>query len=990
MMLEVDNTPSVTGSDFSQASYRTNNSSVQDFYPDKNFQNQYKYQPQLADDEEEEEESESEESDDSEESEEDEDEDEEYQDQWRQYYQQMYRNSMYMNWMMQMNQMNMNGMNGMGMNGMNGMNGMGMNGMNGMNMPMMNMNGMNSMNKVNDMGMNRMSMNGMNMNMNVNGMNMNGMNNDMNNMNMNNMNMNNMNMNNINNMNNMNNNSNNTNATPNQNEKDPEESQADDTIQFEETQIEETKVEDNEQPEVQTVEKAQVLEESPIKDEPKDEPSQPTADERERYIQKTLSQLSHSSTNNLIKNSRQNTIKSNRFPSFPNNLANKINDIEDQLKDLKIKRNSMSEFELEKTERRNSSSSERSFDSVESEKFNVSRIEEKSLPSIKQTTKEKKVKPQEKENVSPVTPPVKEAKPKTKRKKQKNLTPMNSMNPLTPNQMSPGLSPGLSPGMSPRISPGMNPMSPNMNPMNPGMSPGMHGMNMMNPMMNQMPINPMMMNMSPQLNPQMNYGYNPMMNTPAKHTNLDKDTEDMIERFKNLRLIISKGNKSIEYRYKWVLMLINAVNHKLYNYINIKGEMVNDNISHNKSLFIKSCYQHVLKLIRDITKSSNNEINSEICLLYANLLRHAYLRFDQTFNIEMNIPQAVKYYERAIEYNNLNSKVYYNLGELFEYEDEDIDQAITNYKHSAKLGYNRAIYKMALMYLNIPKIRSVKFIKILNDLSNIDISTTELIDEDKEELKDIIGLSNYELGKVYEGIYPGDLTINDQFIIKCLEIVPVNYSKALGYYNKSAKLSCNLAQVKLGKVYEFGQLNRNMNPNKSIQWYLRSVNHPLSFKRHPESMIGLSRWCIKGTEGLSKHIPNANPERAVKWCSRAIREFGTSESYFQMGKLAELGLSPKPSKYWYTKAAKLGHLQAQELLNQSSQEGYQQGYPEQEGHPQKGYQQGHPQQGYEGSQQPLEGSHQQGYEGSQECSPSQSQTSFQSSPQPYNPQYQQY
>lgn len=441
-----------------------------------------------------------------------------------------------------------------------------------------------------------------------------------------------------------------------------------------------------------------------------------------------------------------------------------------------------------------------------------------------------------------------------------------------------------------------------------------------------MNMNPMLL--SPQMSPQMNMGMHGMgmgnmqqmnyMNRqsfpPQNHVKqapMNPEISKKINDFKELRKVIASGNKSYEYRIKWVRMLISATNNKLFTFINIKGEPIHaSEAASNKVFFVKAVTQHIGKLIRDLDSPHKvtEDIKSEIALIYGNLLSYHYMNYGQSFNFEKNLDEAIRYYEMAIEFNNSNAKAFYNLGDIYEFEVvNQFETALGYYKQSAKLGYNKAIYKMALLYLNVPQVRSVKFIKILKDLSNIDLEKSELIDEDKEELQEVIGLSFYELGKIFEGIYPGDLRIDDEFIVKCLEIVPVNYGKALTYYNKSAKLNCLLAQVKLGKVYEFGELNREKNCNKSIQWNLKAVQSPLSFKRHPDAMIALSRWYLTGTNGESKYIPHPNPERAYKWCDRAIREFKTPESFYRMGQLAEAGLGDKPANYWFQKAAELNH-----------------------------------------------------------------------------------
>lgn len=405
-------------------------------------------------------------------------------------------------------------------------------------------------------------------------------------------------------------------------------------------------------------------------------------------------------------------------------------------------------------------------------------------------------------------------------------------------------------------------------------------------------------------------------NKPAQIRTNDSKIKKKVEEFVELRKVIASGNKSLEYRLKWIKMLINATNYRLYAFVNIKGEPAPQEFSqHNKALFLKSSINHLLKLIKEYEVGKKNDnIHSQVCYIYGCLLKHDYAAsYNQDFGIEKDIQESISYFEKSLELNPNNFKSLYKLGEIFEYEFPDqFDQALRRYKEAAKLGYNQAIYKMALLYLNVPLIRSTKFFNYFVELSNIDLSSkdVELTGEDRDELEEIIGLTFYQLGKIYEGIYPGDLHAEDEFISKSLERAPVNYAKALTYCNKSAKLDCLLAQVKLGSVYEKGELNRQQNPSKSIQWYMKAVSSPLLFKRHPDAMLGLSRWNLKGSDGLSKYIPSPDPEKAVMWCDRAIKEFNSPDAYFAMAQLNEIGLGDRNPQHWYFKAHELGHHEA--------------------------------------------------------------------------------
>lgn len=428
------------------------------------------------------------------------------------------------------------------------------------------------------------------------------------------------------------------------------------------------------------------------------------------------------------------------------------------------------------------------------------------------------------------------------------------------------------------------------------------------------------------LPPNMGYmGFVPPGNVPGYHMvqrpiikTSDASINRKIEEFIELRSIIASGNKSLEYRLKWVKMLISATNYKLYAYINVKGEPVLiDQAAVNKPAFVKSSVTHLLKMVKDYEnniKKNPPEINAEICYIYGCLLKHEYMiTFNQDFGVEKDIPLAIEYLEKSIELNPSYSKSHYRLADIYEYElPERFEESLPLYKTLAKLGYNRAIYKIALLYLNVAQLRSIKFLGYFTKLSNIDLDSkdVQLYGDDRDELEEVVGLATYELGKIYEGIYPGDLTPESEFVEACLEKAPVNYAKSLTYYNKAAKLNCLLAWVKLGSVYEYGELNRQHNPSKSIQWYIKASTSPLPFKRHPDALLGLCRWCLQGSDGLSKHIPGPQPDKAVMWCEKAVKDFETAEAYYALAELTHQGLAKGNYRALYKKAHELGHPEA--------------------------------------------------------------------------------
>lgn len=445
-------------------------------------------------------------------------------------------------------------------------------------------------------------------------------------------------------------------------------------------------------------------------------------------------------------------------------------------------------------------------------------------------------------------------------------------------------------------------------------------------------MNSLMPNLAPEhrfsmigLNGGMTAGSSPGT-SPVRRRPISKDQEisEKIEDFVKLRQIIANGNKSLEHRLKWIKMLISATNYKLYQLINIKGSPIRpEDVLQSKQLFIKSSINHLVKLVKD-DNLKDDSIRSECYYLYASLFKLDYLdTYGEDFGFEKDIPQAIEWYTKCLDLYPNDYKSLYKLGEIYEFEppafEEDGSQiengapeqafntALDYYKQSAKFGYNRAIYKISLLYLNSPEIRSTKFFRYFYDLANINVEEIRLDGEDKDELVEIIGLSCFQLGRIYEGIYPGDLTLEDEFIKSCLEIAPVNYAKALSYYNKSAKSGCLLAQVRLGYIYEYGELDRQKNAHKSVQWYLKATNSSLKFRRSPKAMIGLARWCMLGTDGASRNIPKEDHRKAISWVDRAIDEFEDADAYYMKGELCEQGVCQEDATKYYQMAYQRGH-----------------------------------------------------------------------------------
>lgn len=419
---------------------------------------------------------------------------------------------------------------------------------------------------------------------------------------------------------------------------------------------------------------------------------------------------------------------------------------------------------------------------------------------------------------------------------------------------------------------------------------------------------------------------------PPQNRSSDKAINEKIEEFIELRRVIASGNKSVEYRLKWMKMLIVAVQYKLYAYTNIRGDTIpQDQVSQNKQFFIKSSVTHLRKLLKEFEGpklATSYSVFADVCYVYGCLLKHEFVeKYEQDFGIERDDAEAEMYLRKCLELNPTFFKAHYALAEIYESHgtEELFDQALEHYKESARLGYYRGIYRVALIYLMVPKVRSVNCIRYFRNLSEIDMQSKDIVlsGSDRDELEEVVGLGLYQLGRIYEGVYPGDLTADDDFVKESLAIAPVNYARSLTYYNHAAKHHCLLAQVKLGHVYENGDLNRNQNANKSIQWFIKASTSCLKFKRHPEAMLGISRWFINGSNGESKHIPYPDTQRAVEWCKRACNEFNHPEAVYTMGVYVLRGLVVGNADEWFEEAARLGYQPHNEVADMQEDETYQ-------------------------------------------------------------------
>jgi TPR repeat protein len=77
---------------------------------------------------------------------------------------------------------------------------------------------------------------------------------------------------------------------------------------------------------------------------------------------------------------------------------------------------------------------------------------------------------------------------------------------------------------------------------------------------------------------------------------------------------------------------------------------------------------------------------------------------------------------------------------------------------------------------------------------------------------------------------------------------------------RAAQLGYSPSQHKLGCAFEYGLMNLQVNPRRSIAWYTRAAESGYS-----EAELALSGWYLTGAEGI---LPQSSQE-AYLWARKA-------------------------------------------------------------------------------------------------------------------------
>ena len=130
--------------------------------------------------------------------------------------------------------------------------------------------------------------------------------------------------------------------------------------------------------------------------------------------------------------------------------------------------------------------------------------------------------------------------------------------------------------------------------------------------------------------------------------------------------------------------------------------------------------------------------------------------------------------------------------------------------------------------------------------------------------------------------------------------VEIDYKEAIKWYEKAAEQGLTEALIELGFDYEFGELNLEINYEKSFDYYMEAA-----MKEDVAGQANIASLYMKGN-GTEK-----NEEEAIKWYKKAAEQ-GDYHSEYAIGQYYECeGNDIKLAIEWYRKAAEQGYVDVQ-------------------------------------------------------------------------------
>lgn len=152
----------------------------------------------------------------------------------------------------------------------------------------------------------------------------------------------------------------------------------------------------------------------------------------------------------------------------------------------------------------------------------------------------------------------------------------------------------------------------------------------------------------------------------------------------------------------------------------------------------------------------------------------------------------------------------------------------------------------------------------------------------------------YDLGCLHETGYGPDVFKDEAY--------------AAQLYTKAADLGHVEANYRMGRAYEFGELNCPKDPALSIHFYTGAAE-----RGHALSQLALCAWYMVGVPGVLEK----DESEAYEWAKKAAEQ-GLAKAQYTVGYFTEMGIGcrrdPLEANVWYVRAADQGEERAKHRI----------------------------------------------------------------------------
>lgn len=358
----------------------------------------------------------------------------------------------------------------------------------------------------------------------------------------------------------------------------------------------------------------------------------------------------------------------------------------------------------------------------------------------------------------------------------------------------------------------------------------------------------------------------------------------------------------------------------------ISSLILKKNLNHHDRAFNSDCLndklRYILKLLRKIeenrdslcniivkTPEDNNALQEtqeninrreEECLIFLkNLIKnaknqkisqkdvsnaYAYLGMAYelgAFGLAVDYKKA--YYNYVIGFRNGSGMGAFRLAIMYEkgnYEKKSFPRALVYYKCAAKMGLLEGAhtYGMILYYTEDDS--------VLDYQTGLDFIKFAMVNATPE-----YPYAYFDLARIFEfGNSEIDLDVE------------IKYSYKL--YIDGAELGCPNCCYRLGRAFERGELNRNVNWQDAIRWYKYAAS-----LGQVDAQMALSSFYITGID----RVLDLNYEEAYKWTLRAAIT-GNPGAAYSLGGYIEQGIGikkdPSHALWWYSISGLYGNKNA--------------------------------------------------------------------------------